>query len=77
MRDTGRNKLMRYANARSIGPLTIYKKGRGPLLSIEVFSHSSGTTIDTTILERQATLILPLFKVPSYKGRIAARRYYR
>lgn len=73
--------ITKYANALKLGPtwltMTIYKKGRGPILSIECWSYQSGTMLDLSIAERQITIFAKILPVPDYKCRIRARRYYR
>lgn len=70
--------MLRTANAFHIGPLTLYRWSKGPTASIECFSHSQGTTLEVGVTRRYSVhLVLPIFRVPDYKSRIRARRYYR
>lgn len=74
--------ITRYANATAIAlpgvTATLYKKGRGPYFSIELYSHSSGTTAMLDLFGRQISITTKFFPaVTGWTSRISARRYYR
>lgn len=74
--------ITRYANATAISlpltTLTIYKRARGPLFSIELYSHSSGTTLMLDLFNRQISVNMRCFAAANgWNSHISARRYYR
>lgn len=69
---------VRTANSLTIGPLTIYRWSKGPTLSIESWSHPSGTSIDSHIGQKRSFhLTLPLLRSEKPVCRIQARRWFR
>lgn len=69
--------VRRTSNAITIGSLTVWKKGRGPFLSLEVWSGLNGTTVSFDVLSRHGVVVLPVFRSRVHVTRVSARRWYR
>lgn len=56
----------------------VYRWTKGPLLSVEAWSHRQGTVLDVHVAgKRSVTITVPLGAVPIPVTRIRARRLYR
>lgn len=71
--------IRRASNATGIGPVTVYRWSKGPLLSIECWSHQHGTVLDLFVgRKRSVMVVVPIWVTPyGHVTRIRARRLYR